>query len=66
MKFLKWFLKTNPFHLAVLLIGYIIMFSWGEEGISDRRIVFPFWTLVLIVLIIGKYIYWKKSVKDVK
>jgi hypothetical protein len=64
MRFIKWLVKTNPFHLGIIALLYIIMFSWGEEGASDRMIAFPFVTLVLAVLVFGKYRYWKKVLKD--
>ncbi len=65
MNFFKWFLKTNPIHITILALGYIVMFLvWGEDGASDRSIAFPMWTLILIILVFGKYRYWKRVLKD--
>lgn len=64
MKFIKWFVKNNPFHLGIIALLYIIMFLWGKDGESDRMIAFPFVTVVLLVLVFGKYRYWKKILKD--
>ena len=30
MKFIKWFIKENPFHILIFLLGYFTMFVlWG-------------------------------------
>ena len=64
MKFIKWFIKENPFHIAVFLIGYLVMFViWGVDGNEDRKLAIPIWTFILLVLIIGKYRQWNKVVK---
>jgi membrane protein DedA with SNARE-associated domain len=65
MKFIKWFIKGNSFHLAVILLGYLAMFViWGEDGAEDRKLAIPIWTFILLVLVIGKYRYWLKAVKE--
>ena len=65
MKFFKWFVKDNPFHIAVFLIGYFTMFIlWGKDGYDDRKLAIPIWTFILAVLVIGKYKYWLKVVKN--
>lgn len=67
MKFLKWFITTNPIHIGVMLFGYLVMFLiWGEDGASDRQIALPIWSFIFLVLIIGKYRYWTKALKDKK
>lgn len=67
MKFIKWFTKENPFHLAIFLIGYFAMFVlWGDEGANDRKLAVPIWSFILLVLIIGKYRHWCKAVKHDK
>lgn len=67
MRFLKWFFKTNPFHIAIFLLGYITMFLiWGEDGAGDRKIAVPIWTFIFLILILGKYRYWSKVLKDGK
>jgi hypothetical protein len=65
MSFFKWFLKENPFHIVIFLLGYFAMFVlWGIDGADDRRLAFPIWTFILMILIVGKYKYWSKIVKN--
>jgi hypothetical protein len=37
---------------------------WGEDGAEDRKLAIPVWTFILLVLVIGKYRYWLKAVKQ--
>lgn len=47
------------------MIGYFAMFVlWGVDGADDRRLALPIWTFILLILIVGKYKYWSKIIKD--
>lgn len=50
------------FHLTILLLGYGIMFTWPMD--LDKQIGLSFWTVVLIVLTIGKVKYYLQNVHD--
>jgi membrane protein DedA with SNARE-associated domain len=65
MKFIKWFIKENPFHIVIFLLGYLTMFIiWGEDGADDRQLAIPIWTFILLVLVLGKYRQWNKVDKN--
>jgi hypothetical protein len=64
MKFIKWFIKENPFHIVIFLLGYFTFFLWGEDGADDRKLAIPIWTFIFLVLILGKYRHWNKVVKN--
>jgi len=57
--FFKWFIVTNLFHLSILLVGFVIMFFW--EDTEDKLLGRLSFGLVFLVLLIGKYTYYKKN-----
>jgi hypothetical protein len=57
--FIKWFLQTNIFHVCLILVCFIIMLFW-QDPIDKALGMFSF-GIVFIVLLIGKYLYYKKN-----
>jgi hypothetical protein len=59
MKFIKWYLKNSWFQLLVLLSGIIYMLTWEPQ--LDKTVGLISFNLILTVLTVGKFIYWKKN-----
>jgi hypothetical protein len=57
--FLKWFTETSFFPLTILLIGFVVMFFWEDD--EDKLLGRLSFGLVFLVLLIGKYTYYKKN-----
>jgi hypothetical protein len=59
MKFIKWFFKNSWFHLTILLSGIIYMLIWEPQ--IDKTVGLISFGVILMVLTIGKFLYWKKN-----
>ena len=59
MKFIKWYLKNSWFQLLVLLSGITYMLTWEPQ--IDKTVGLISFNLILTVLTVGKFIYWKKN-----
>jgi hypothetical protein len=59
MRFIKWYLKNSWFQLLVLLSGIIYMLTWEPQ--LDKTVGLISFNLILTVLTVGKFIYWKKN-----
>jgi hypothetical protein len=59
MNFIKWLILDSWFHLLILLSGIAYMLTWGPA--LDKNIGLLFFSVILIVLIIGKFRYWRKN-----
>jgi hypothetical protein len=59
MRFIKWYLKNSWFQLLVLLSGIIYMLTWEPQ--LDKTVGLISFVLILIILTVGKFIYWKKN-----
>lgn len=64
INFLRWFSLNSWFHLLILTTCYIIALTWSWD--TDKKVALSFLSLVIIVLVVGKYRYWKKNVRDYK
>jgi hypothetical protein len=60
--FIEWFIVNSFFHILVLLGGIIYMLTW--EPCLDKIVGISFFGLVLSILTIGKFNYWRKNVKN--
>jgi len=61
MKFILWFFKNSLFHLLVLLAMLILAITW-DSGL-DKKIAIYMTSIILLVLIVGKFHYYNKNVK---
>lgn len=59
MNFIKWLIKGSWFHLLILIGGIIYMLTWNPN--SDKTIGLAFFSIVLVVLVTGKFKYWRKN-----
>ena len=57
--FIKWLVINSWLHISVLLGGMIYMLTW-EPGL-DKTIGLIFFGVTLTVLVVGKFIYYKKN-----
>lgn len=62
MEFLKWTLKESMFHYAILLTMFIITLFWSYD--TDTIIARTAIGLIFVVLVVGKYQYWKRLKKN--
>jgi hypothetical protein len=61
MNFIKWYLKNSWFHLSVLIGGIIYMLTWEPQ--LDKTVGLHFFSIILIILTIGKFRYWSRNIK---
>ena len=59
MTFLKWFIVTNLFHVLMIILAFVIMSYWPDE--LDRVFGTTFFICLSLILIVGKYIYYKNN-----
>jgi hypothetical protein len=64
MKFIPWIVRNSWFHLIILFTCIVIALTWQWD--TDKLIALSFISIVITVLITGKYFYWRKNVKNYK
>ena len=64
MNFIKWYFRNSWFHLLVLIGGIIYMHTWEPQ--LDKTVGLYFFSIVLGVLTVGKFLYFNKNVKQKK
>lgn len=62
MKFVIWLVKSTLFHLLILLAMIIMTTTW-EAGV-DKTVALYMTVITLVVLVVGKLIYFRKNAKQ--
>jgi hypothetical protein len=62
MKFVIWLVKSTLFHLLILLAMIIMATTW-EAGV-DKTVALYMTVITLVVLVVGKLIYFRKNAKQ--
>ncbi len=62
MKFVIWLIKSTLFHLLILLAMIIMATTW-EAGV-DKTVALHITVITLVVLVVGKLIYFRKNAKQ--